>query len=320
MKLRSLHVAHESKSRAKQLTQPVVALGAGSFAGSFHLDTCQRKIWVYSRELPNPAPAQVEILSGIDAYRFLLRVACGLESMVQGETDIFGQIKEAWKRFESANRFTSRELSQWMQKLFEDTKDIRALHLQNVGGSSYGTLVRMLLRQHGITPSDSILISGAGQIAQSICPYLLENPLRLHNRTFHAAEELARQLQEKSPHPVTILSDEEFEREWKTARFAVICTPLNAELDPGRVATWSGQCVIHLGAMRDQAGVWSQIPGFCSLNELFSLQSVQDQARLRHIQRASRACDERSILRSLASSAGASVSLAHGWEDLAEFA
>ena len=37
-----------------------------------------------------------ELYQGADAYGFLLRLASGLESEIAGETEIFGQIKEAW--------------------------------------------------------------------------------------------------------------------------------------------------------------------------------------------------------------------------------
>ena len=39
---------------------------------------------------------------GVDAYRFMLQLACGLESEIAGETEILGQIKDAWRDYEAA--------------------------------------------------------------------------------------------------------------------------------------------------------------------------------------------------------------------------
>ena len=38
---------------------------------------------------------------GAEAYRFLLQLACGLESEIAGETEILGQIKQAWRDYEA---------------------------------------------------------------------------------------------------------------------------------------------------------------------------------------------------------------------------
>src|SRR5262245_60181131 len=71
------------------------------FGAYFTLDTCQRRLWVGdARGGGFPAAA----LSGEEAYLLLLRIATGLESAVAGETDVFGQLKQAWREFaESGN-------------------------------------------------------------------------------------------------------------------------------------------------------------------------------------------------------------------------
>jgi hypothetical protein len=64
-----------------------------------------------------------------DAYAFLLRFACGLESKLVAETEIFGQIKQAWRDFSEPRLALARQLSPWIQQLFQDAKEIRAQYL-----------------------------------------------------------------------------------------------------------------------------------------------------------------------------------------------
>ena len=78
--------------------------------------------------------------------------------------------------------------------------------------------------------------------------------------------------------------------------------------------------IIHLGALRKQCGAWLNVAGFHSLDELFALQKQQDEARTELFARAHRACAEKARLRGLPGSPGGSVTLPHGWEDLAVFA
>ena len=64
-----------------------------------------------------------------EAYAFLLRFACGIESKLSAETEIFGQIKHAWSDFSGRGSPLSRQLSPLIQLLFQDAKAIRAQHL-----------------------------------------------------------------------------------------------------------------------------------------------------------------------------------------------
>ena len=305
MKLDSLRVIHQLK---KQGLEPL------SIPGAFCFDSCQRTLWVCdATDLQNSSTVGSDVYAGIAAYLFLLRVATGLESQIPGETDVFGQVKEAWKN-SAQNRALTKELDFWMQRLFEDTKEVRSQYLQNVGGASYGSLVRKIIHDHGTR--GPILIVGAGKIAQSIVPYLLEHELWLMNR---GKENLRKFHEEISALPGAkvrmILTSEDEARALASAEHAIICVPAGVGFPP-RSGCEKMKSIIHLGGLRHQCGGWNQLPGFHPLDDLFELQKNQGELRFTQLARAAKACEEKAKLRSL----GASLTIAHGWEDLALFA
>src|SRR5690242_20239990 len=167
MKLESLRVLHLAKNQDRDCR-----VNWTGHPSVFHLNTCQRQVWIMNSAKVSAAPVStgLEIYQGQEAYRFLLRWAAGLKSEVLGETDIFGQIKSAWKIAEATRDPSLLGLSSWIQRLFEDTKEIRTQYLQNLGGSSYGTLIRKWLKNRTEGP---LFLVGAGQIAQSVAPVLL---------------------------------------------------------------------------------------------------------------------------------------------------
>jgi hypothetical protein len=305
---------------------PVVPQG-DLLPGSFVIDSCLRKLWVcdeqFLREQGVPfALEQAELLSGEEAYTFLLRVACGLESQIVGETDIFGQVKEAWKGAGSIDSRLRQFLSPWMQRLFEDTKEIRSLYLQNTGGASYGSLVRMILARQPEDTRGPVLLVGAGQLAKSVAPYLLETELWIANRSREPLARLHHDLIQRScaEERIHIIEGENaLEKAWLTAAQVVLCVPPSAQ-DERRISLWkkggAKRPVIHLGALAEHAGHWHSLPCFYSLTDVFALESSQGRLRSTQIARARKACDEKAKLRLL----GGSASLPHGWEDLAIFA
>jgi glutamyl-tRNA reductase len=297
---------------------------------AFFLDSCQRQLWVCDDTQLEAAELRgafsgvqgLELFEGVDAYAFLLRVATGLESQVVGETDIFGQLKEAWKKYPG-----NLELALLMQRVFEDTKDVRARYLQNLGGASYGSLVRMLLQNSdGKERKGPTLIVGAGQLAQSVAPYLMDGEVWLSNRNAENlgvlyADLIGRQGAARlghDQHEIRVISKAEEEQAWKEARNVIICIPFDETADASRIEARKGRdgTVVHLGGMAEQAGEWNQLSSFHSLDDLFALQKSQGEARMIQVMQANRACQEKAKLRSL----GASVTIPHGWEDLAVFA
>ena len=204
----------------------------------------------------------------------------------------------------------------------EDTKEIRTRHLQNLGGASYGTLVRKLLKEKNENRNSPIFLVGAGQIAQSVAPALLDFGLKIWNRDPVRLCGFHQDLICRSHAPIQkIQTQEEEAQAWKEARQIVVCIPYDEKSDAQRVQWFqqnpdTDRTIIHLGGMTGQSSIWESLPQYYCLNDLFSLQSTMDQIRMVQIAQAQRACQERAQLRAL----GASLSIAHGWEDLAVFA
>ena len=297
--------------------------------GALVIDTCQRRVAVVdSGEARNalqahfPADGGLQTFEGHEAYAFLLRFACGLESRLTGETEIFGQVKQAWNHFTQEPSPLAHELSPWMQRLFQDAKEIRARFLSGMGSASYGSQVRRLLGEPSTV--GTTLLVGAGQLAESIAPWLDGSELQIWNRTSERAMELARELIKRpGTRQVQVLDGADAEiAAWNRARDVVVCIPVDPARDPARIAAWNartdrGGRLIHLGL--SEAGPhspWREASDLLDLGTLFDLLRSQTEQRRRAVERARRGCAEKALLRLL----GPSTSSAHGWEDLAAFA
>ena len=326
MKLAELQVLHFDGA-----TFPLTASGlaaAGGHGQAWVISTCQRAVIVAAgREaraaltgrLPEAARAQG--YTGAEAYAFLLRFACGLESRLVGETEIFGQIKESWREFCAHPGMLSRQLDSWVQLLFQDTKEVRARQLSGLGSASYGSQVRRLL---GAASAGPTLLVGAGQLAQAVAPWIETGELLLWNRTRDKALELSRVVSERHPQRACRVLEATAEAEleaWSTAGDIVLCVPADPARDAARIAAWKARPghngrIVHLGLGEAGDASWAEVPGLTSLNALFDMLKAQSDLRSVQVSRARRACAEKAVLRSL----GPSATQAHGWEDLAAFA
>jgi glutamyl-tRNA reductase len=324
VELREINVLHWRGAHVAGAAAPLARSGLDWFA----IDTCQRRVAVVNgaqcaalarREFP--ADGALESFDGADAYAFLLRFAGGLESKLVAETEIFGQIKQAWREFSQRGSPLARQLSPWVQLLFQDAKAVRAQYLGNLGSASYGSQTRRLLGDEA--NGGPTLLIGAGQLAQSVAPWLTGCELWLWNRTSERARELARELAKRDAARAVRVIEADLEAElaaWRSARNVIVCIPAEAPRDAARVAAWSARRdrsgrVIHLGLGADGAAPWNELPELVSLGALYEMLQAQSELRRRQFERARRACLEKALLRSL----GATSSHPHSWEDLAAF-
>lgn len=322
MSLSALLVLHRRK-RAGKAAPP---LFAGRRLRPFHLETCLRELWIFdgvasSAAKRQPLSIDVEPFTSTRAYEFLLRIGCGLDSEIKGESDVFGQLRDAWRAFETDHADRAGVLAPLMQRLFEDVKEIRTRHLRGVTSTTYGGLTRHLLSKHAAAPT---LLIGAGRMAHAVLPYLAGRPLYLWNRSRERLDQLLAALRHST-------SDASIEAlfctpaaeldGWRQATNVVLCIPPDAENDSARIAAWQTGVgargrVIHLGLLSAQGTAWTQVPGLATLTDLYALQTVHGALRTMQLDRAAAACREKATLRAL----GGPLSLAHGWEDLSLFA
>lgn len=171
----------------------------------FRWDTCLRTVAIFPEQSGEKSPEESinqfdsrlesgEIFTGESAYEKLLELICGLHSPLVGETEVFGQFKEAVQKFQTENKSTNEGLSSafnqafrvWSNGLIEDAKQIRRQYLQDIGSQSYGSLVRRELRELG---SASIEIIGAGRLVADILPWISKKTDRVANQlTIHCRD------------------------------------------------------------------------------------------------------------------------------------
>jgi hypothetical protein len=271
------------------------------------------------------AAAGYELHTGAEAYRFLLQLACGLESEIAGETEILGQVKQAWRDCETAAGEQARLLRPWIQRLLQDTKEIRSEYVVGLGSATYGSLVRRLL---GGSSQGPTLLLGAGQLAETILPFLDTGEVLVWNRSRARAEEmLSRQRKAQIEGRVQLLDSTAAAEDaaWKRARDVVICIPADAARDAARVQLWRHHGapeghVLHLGIDSTAGTAWAQLDGIATLRDLFGLRDSQATQRDAMLARARKVCANKAQLARLDDADGSRAgSSNHGWEDLAVF-
>ena len=134
---------------------------------------------------------------GEEAARHLIRVASGLDSLVLGETQILGQLKDAWQQAHDAGSL-GKVLDRLFQHTFAAAKSIRT----NSGIGDHPVSVAytavVLARQiFGQLRSQTVVLVGAGEMVQLCGRYLRDHGvanLLIVNRSRAKAEELAAEL------------------------------------------------------------------------------------------------------------------------------
>ena len=129
-----------------------------------------------------------------DAVRHLLRVAPGLDSLVLGETEITGQIKNAYEIARNAG-LTGGVLNRLFQRAFQATKEIRSRTGIGRGAVSIkSAAVELVEKTLGDLSRQSIMVIGAGQMAECCVRSLVKKGARsilIANRSFDRAIDLA---------------------------------------------------------------------------------------------------------------------------------
>lgn len=136
------------------------------------------------------------------SLKHLSEVACGLQSSIQGDKEIMGQIKKAYKRSLRKNMQGSL-LERVMQQVIRTHKRVYNETSLKKGSTSaaYRSLKR-IEKHFGKSNllNKKILLIGAGQIIQEVLAYAEKcdlGEIHITNRTFKKAEDLAENYQLK---------------------------------------------------------------------------------------------------------------------------
>ncbi len=151
----------------------------------------------------------------------LFATISGLESLLVGETQIAGQVREAY-RMASENSATDTILNRLFHRAFETNKRIRAETRIGEGTVSLGHAA-VQLAEKIFYPLENcrVLIVGAGDTARIVAKHFKEKSvaeLRVSNRTFSRAEALAAEI---GGHPLKL---EEFPSQLPVADIVVSAT------------------------------------------------------------------------------------------------
>lgn len=133
-------------------------------------------------------------LQSEEAVRHLFRVVSGLDSMVLGETEIFGQVKRAYQVAQE-NGTTGGALNRLFQRAFRVGKAVRSESRIQHGATSVGAVaVELAARMFGDLGRCRVMVLGAGEQSRITAQSLVSRGARqlfVSNRSFDKAEQLA---------------------------------------------------------------------------------------------------------------------------------
>jgi glutamyl-tRNA reductase len=194
--------------QASEVLPALEALRAASGAGeTVLLSTCNRtELYFLDRE-GDAAPAAWAALSarlGADASGYgyvrrdreavghLFRVTSGLDSMVLGEAQIHGQVRDAW---EQCRALSGPALNRLFQTALYTAGRVRSETALSRGAASVSSASVQLAKQiFGSLAGKRAMVLGAGEMAELALENLAEQGVRtsiVANRTFERATELA---------------------------------------------------------------------------------------------------------------------------------
>ena len=168
------------------------------------ISTCNRKEYYINND---HIPEDEELLShenqsivieyGQSAVMHLLRMTSGLESMIVGEDQILGQVKDA-KHKAVKNHHCGKSLDTIFTKAIHVGQVVRNKTNINKGSVSIGSAAIDLAEKHmGSLDDKSVLVIGAGKMGKLVAKALAEkdlNAIFVANRTYYVAVELAKDL------------------------------------------------------------------------------------------------------------------------------
>jgi glutamyl-tRNA reductase len=150
-----------------------------------------------ARFFPSVPPELIGRYEARESLRHLMRLASGLDSMIVGEDQILGQLKEAVEMARKEDTLGP-DLGLALSKAIKAGKRVRTETQINRGSVSVGSAaVNLAERVMGSLENKAILSIGAGELGTLVAVALAERELKamfFSNRTFRRAQTLAKRL------------------------------------------------------------------------------------------------------------------------------
>jgi glutamyl-tRNA reductase len=183
------------------------------------LSTCNRTEMYAASEVPNPLDASAHFLADYhklnyaelrphlymhpqnDAVRHAFRVASGLDSMVLGEPQVLGQMKDAARMADEAGGLGT-YLHQLFQRSFSVAKEVRST--TEIGAHSVSmaaAAVRLSQRIFDKVAEQNVLFIGAGEMIELCATHFAAHgpkSITVANRTMERGEQLAHRFNGKA--------------------------------------------------------------------------------------------------------------------------
>ncbi len=138
------------------------------------------------------------LLVGKEAVRHIFRVASSLDSMVVGEPQILGQIKEAYQKANESNA-SGVILHRLLHRAFHVAKRVRTeTKISNSAVSVSSVAVELAQRIFGTLEDRTVFLIGAGEMIELAARHLVSGGVRkilVTNRTYERAVNLAQEFQ-----------------------------------------------------------------------------------------------------------------------------
>ena len=147
--------------------------------------------------MPHDLAAHFYRLEKAAAARHLCRVVSGLDSMMLGETEIFGQVKQSYQAALDAGT-TAGTLNRLFQRAFGIGKKVRTDTSIQEGSTSVGNVaVDLAEKIFGHLKDSEVMVLGAGEMSRITAQSLVSRGARsifVTNRSFDRAEQLAAEM------------------------------------------------------------------------------------------------------------------------------
>jgi len=153
-----------------------------------------KQFLVTCHDYRDPLTDEVYTLNEPQSIHHLFKVACGLDSMVLGETEILGQLKKAYD-LALQHRHTGPRLNKAFQRAFNVAKHVRTETSIQRGSISVGSVAVELAEKIFSSLDDRhVMVIGAGDTSEKTARALLSRGAKsivVANRSYDRAQALA---------------------------------------------------------------------------------------------------------------------------------